>query len=358
MTQPDHDLLVIFGAGASFDSHPRVPPESAMTELPMPLDDDAAGALWWRPPLANQLFHDRYARVQSDYPHLLPLINRLRPTTTSGQGSWSLEGVLDRLSAEAGQTPVRHQQLLAVRFYLSHLLTKITRYWSGALFGTSNYASILDTIQHCTGAARVTLATFNYDSLLEIALALPTIDHQFKHLDDYFTAPKFSLIKLHGSTNWVQSVEGGPADLMRQGHVVPSKIIAAGAEIQVAARVEMADNHPSTHVVPALAIPRSTGKGFVCPRSHIAHLEGAVNRTRKVIVVGWRATDGHLLELVAKHQQTPWRFLIAQGNQSDARDVADRIKGAGVRLVDSDSALVDDGFSGLLTSDVLGSFLS
>src|SRR5438045_2617448 len=98
-------LLVIFGAGASFDSSPAHPP-SVHSEA--------------RPPLANELFDNRLPFVQrmNVFPMCLPII----PLLQNLPENVSVEQRLEQLQAEATRYPLRHQQLASVRFYLQHML--------------------------------------------------------------------------------------------------------------------------------------------------------------------------------------------------------------------------------------------
>ena len=97
-----HVLLVIFGAGASYDSSPdRLPPEP-----PFGGDDPS------RPPLANDLFVDKdlYRQFRNAFPQFLDVIGELLP-----RGGWSIENALQQLDAEASKNSRRKQQLAAIR---------------------------------------------------------------------------------------------------------------------------------------------------------------------------------------------------------------------------------------------------
>jgi len=88
-------LLVIFGAGASYDSVLQLPPRSS--------NEDS------RPPLANQLFDDRglFVQVMNEYVACKPLVNLLR-------GNIQVERQLARFEEEDAKTfPPRRSQLAA-----------------------------------------------------------------------------------------------------------------------------------------------------------------------------------------------------------------------------------------------------
>src|SRR5881396_977167 len=186
-------LLVIFGAGASYDSAPMRRPER------FPNDE-------YRPPLAKQLFEDRpvFRDAMRRFQACLPVIPRLQRE--------EVEGELENLLREADGYPQRHRQLAAIKYYLQYTLWECGYRWSDqALRGVSNYTTLLDAIEHRRlKAAReapplgsyteVLLVTFNYDTLLEIGLK-DALGFEALSIPDYIEeARPYKLIKVHGST--------------------------------------------------------------------------------------------------------------------------------------------------------------
>ncbi len=155
-------LMVIFGAGASFDSA-----QSSRIQV-------VGGAirydgLPYRPPLANDLFADRnraFAAHIRAYPKMHAILPLLRERSQK-----SVEEVLESLQSEAGAYPERHRQLAAVRFYLRDLLWECTDQWIDHTSGVTNYSPLIDQILRWHGTKEpIALVTFNYDLLLENAL--------------------------------------------------------------------------------------------------------------------------------------------------------------------------------------------
>ena len=102
-------LMVIFGAGASYDCvSSRLPDKYPPTHYP------------YRLPLANQLFDDRrdFNAWMNEYPKCRPIIPLLRNASLDG----SVESELERLRAEGADYPERYKQLAAVQFYLRRML--------------------------------------------------------------------------------------------------------------------------------------------------------------------------------------------------------------------------------------------
>src|SRR5690242_14572422 len=99
-------LMVILGAGASYDSVPFLPPGSAPQEEQ-------------RPPLAKDLFAPRgdFLVAMSTFSECRSVIPQLQNPM-----SGSVEQELERLQSEADEYPVRLQQLAAIRYYLQYVL--------------------------------------------------------------------------------------------------------------------------------------------------------------------------------------------------------------------------------------------
>ena len=158
-------LLVIFGAGASYDSDSsRPPPPDGTFSV---ISDMESGS---RPPLANDLFENRPGFKESLdlYSDCHPIVPCLRDM----DGQRSIEQVLEELQLEAEEEPRyvdRLIQLAAVRLYLRSMLLKTSERWSGECGGITNYLALLDQIRRWAHR-RVALVTFNYDPLLEHAL--------------------------------------------------------------------------------------------------------------------------------------------------------------------------------------------
>ena len=94
-------LMVVFGAGASFDVRPR---SSA------PTSSDAIV------PLAAQLFDPVYGAFAVRYPAAQPLLKRLRAAGSD------VEKELEAIRAEAVKEAFLARQLEAVRYYLASLI--------------------------------------------------------------------------------------------------------------------------------------------------------------------------------------------------------------------------------------------
>ena len=105
-------LLVIFGAGASYDSVSQ----SILARISEPDRQE------WQPPLAADLFRDRsvFEEVLSRLPQCAALVSDLQRKVAAGASLEQELGIW--VAREATEYPPRHRELMALRFYLQETL--------------------------------------------------------------------------------------------------------------------------------------------------------------------------------------------------------------------------------------------
>jgi len=319
-------LLVIFGAGASYDSSrdfPPIAPRAANTNFatpPPPPDEGEA----WRPPLASELFHDnkqRFGDIVARYPRLHPILGRLREPLNGR----SVEEELQSLQNEAEAYPEGKRQLLSVRYYLRDLLAEVTENWLKRTRLT-NYAPLIDQIlRFRTGGEAVCLVTFNYDVLLDRALT--SFGYNPQSLDHYFDAhPTLKLFKPHGSVDWARFVDAppgsrfSPPQLIEQADTIKLSddyLVSNATDPQQLYRY----NRP---ILPAIAIPVQTKSEdtFEWPTRHREYLEELLPSVTKILIIGWQAREAHFLQML--RERLPMggrrvaRILAVGRNSADA----------------------------------------
>jgi hypothetical protein len=175
-------LMVIFGAGASYDSWSSFPPEQ------MPRTSDI-----FRPPLAKELFlpYEPYRKTSEVYVRCQPLIPFLESRD-------NVEEILERFSIEAEQDAERRRQLLALQFYIRGIIVACQDSWLRTTHRMTNFRTLLDQVSRLQ---EVCFVTFNYDVLLENALL--AIDVLFPDISSYVSGTKYKRFKLHGSIDWI-----------------------------------------------------------------------------------------------------------------------------------------------------------
>jgi len=323
--------MVIFGAGASYDSSPTYPPGG--TPPPPGMGDLSPYDDYYRPPLAKDLFADRPLFIQSldQFPQCKSIVPRLRdPAVIRGQTS--IETRLQEIEEEARTYHRGAQELAAVRCYLQSAISQCEMHWQATTRGITNYQTLLREIERThIGDGPVCLVTFNYDTLLESALE--QFGLRIGHMEHYTQNPSlFRIFKLHGSVNWGQEAEIHPPQNVNREHPpsVLRYMIENAAQLQVSdrfvlcerGRMGVVNNRP---VFPAIAIPVERKRRFQCPRYMIEHLVEMLPLVTKIMIIGWRATEDNFLDLLGQHLRPGAYISIVAGNHSEAEKISARL---------------------------------
>jgi hypothetical protein len=316
-------LMVILGAGASFDSAPAYRlvysggGNSNFGVSASPRDDGGP----WRPPLAKDLFLDRHhalGEIVGKYPKLTHILPYLREPSNGR----SVEQMLESLQEEGKGNPESQREFASVRFYLCDLLHKVTEEWSSRTNGVTNYAPLVrDILRFNNSGEQVCLVTFNYDLLLERALY--TFDFKRRLPEDHLDShPILKLFKLHGSVDWSRIVE-----LPEGTRLLPQHLIEQAHTIRLSDKFVLA-NSTSPYdmhnfgkpIFPAIAIPvqTKTEQYFECPITHRTSLAGMLKDITKILIIGWQAREAHFLEMLRSNIPRLRHVMVVGGNASDA----------------------------------------
>src|SRR5690242_12011068 len=197
-------LLIIVGAGATYDSDWRRPPGG--------LSPYQQEGIAWRPPLAKELFdEDRFGEYVARYPPRQGLMNQLR------QAGEAVESELERIRDLSKDQEHLPHQLLAVRYYLRDLIEETVELWNKAKPDRmTNFTQFLTRLEpwrqqqsrRLGNQERVAIVTFNYDTLFDDALTNLLPRFHLRGIHDYTADPRYQLFKLHGSVNWWRDVRG------------------------------------------------------------------------------------------------------------------------------------------------------
>ena len=325
-------LMVIFGAGASYDSIPAHPPHAGAF-FKTATNRSVIGSDQ-RLPLANELFADRtdFARWILQFERCQPIIPLLRKASENSM----VEGALENLQKEAGEYPERFRQLAAIRYYLHGMLWECDLKWQEAAGGVTNYKTLLDQIQRWRKPSQqICLVTFNYDRMLETALTSVGINIQ--ELRDYIGSDQYKVIKVHGSVNWAREVNSSIADLNnRNVWQVAHELIDRAPDLDISEKYSIVREYPiaklsNQALFPALAIPVEAKRQFECPEEHLAELCEFIPKVTKILIVGWRATEEHFLKLLRDNlSMVDLRIMAVSGSIDEANKVGERIEHAGI----------------------------
>jgi hypothetical protein len=332
-------LMVIFGAGASFDSaqacRVAYPPHSPVTGLP------------FRPPLANDLFADRdraFAHLIGRYPQMHAILPLLRE-----RSSKSVEEVLESLQNEAKAYPVGYRQLAAVRFYLRDLLYDCTYGWLEHVCNVTNYSALVDQILRRQNVSEeIAFVTFNYDLLLENALT--SFGFSWSEPEAFLAShPLLKVFKLHGSVNWARFVDPlgrGGSNALIEG---AEKIKPYGPFVSVNRGQEEKDGKL---LFPAIAIPVQSkdNSTFACPDSHLDYLKVMLPKVTKILIIGWQAREAHFTALLKSYLKSVVRVFVISGNKAEGKSVLDHFAVQVGGRVSSTSLISQGGFTDFIVN--------
>lgn len=284
--------MVIFGAGASYDSDPRYP------------SPNVGG----RPPLANELFDDRFNSQISQHPACAPLMDELR-------NCGDIERYLEDRAARSEKYPRIRTELLSLRYYLSAVVKQSTEAWYDQAGGVTNYARLLHNLQDWSEDTETNIAfvTFNYDTLLEKA-AQASLQKNITNIRDYISEHNFKIYKLHGSVDWMRMVSGVENISPAQQPTPQFNILPHSTALELTTHYEKTYSpdvpplNSGIAYIPAIAVSTATKSTFECPETHLLDLKSTLPHITMIMIIGWRATESHFLKL--------WKDIPKQSNTS------------------------------------------
>jgi hypothetical protein len=287
--------LVIFGAGASYDS--------VDLEYAAGLGQRLASGGVHRPPLANQLFDERqdFITAMNKWSEMAGLVPRLRQAVVNRAGP-SIEETLREIQDEADEFPWRRAHLLALRHYLSEILDRPCETWLEAAGRATNYAGLVDQLGQRRGRdsdPNWLFVTFNHDRLLEAAMRDIFGWRIGETFDDYLLGD-FALIKPHGSVGWWQHLVTPMGRAIEESE--PHRLINLAARAEFRTDAFLVEGVPRSGAwQPAIAIPVDRTKSFVCPEDHLARMRRDLERVTSILIVGWRGSEQHFLDVMYEH---------------------------------------------------------
>ena len=317
-------LMVIFGAGATFDSAPRYPARTS--EPQVELD---------RPPLADQLFDEKppFAAAMDRFKACRPLISPLRYRS---QGV-SVEQALSRLQGTCLQNDQGRREMVAIRFYLQFMIRECVSGWENRHNHVTNYYTLLHSIRQNRKDLKVAFVTFNYDTMLEDALSV-VMNLPIKTIDDYVKSPEYKLFKVHGSVNWGRSMTGVPfpdnmvADQFTNEMIRFGNIILQGDCVtkHYSLTEDSGQDQEPEPLFPAIAIPVETKAEFECPDKHLSLLKSSIREITKILIIGWRGMDPHFIQILLDGWHSDIRVQIVCGGVADGDSVRKTMEAAGL----------------------------
>jgi hypothetical protein len=252
-----------------------------------------------------------------------PLVDRLRTAPANGL---VLENVLPEIEQETNPYTARKSQLLAIRCYLREIISGCASSWFGASNGVTNFHSLVDPVERWRIAndERVTYVTFNYDTLLEWALADVIRDVRMEDFGYFYR--EFHLYKPHGSVDWVRPIgplQGHARWTRRQfvfafaGQYLEDKQPIVSPDIT---QFEKEIDGELFGLIPALALPIRDKLSFEFESAHLGLMTNDVRQTSRVIAIGWRGLESHFVDLWRTRNNLFDLLVVAQDQQRRATD--------------------------------------
>jgi len=303
-------LMVICGAGASYDSAP----------------DQGIS----RPPLAAGL--TEYPSVAATYPASRAVIDYL--DRAAGNGSTSLEAGLAAFAELAERSTDRMMQLTAFRFYLCEVIQNATRAWLNATHGRTYYLALFNYLLEWQERSKepIRIVTFNYDTLIEDALRSLFTDWRFDNVTSYVSRRNWTLMKLHGSITWSRvggsTAEPGGANVDR-AIAAANQLASPDLEFAVTSALDMPSLDNRVYF-PALAVPMANKTSFECPPLHIDALKSCFPEVNRLLICGWRAAEAHAVEILS-HINPGYYLGIVAGSEEDLQEAHENLGIAGRR---------------------------
>jgi hypothetical protein len=312
-------LLVIFGAGASYDSDPAIP------QLAFP----------HRPPLAAGLFTSTFGDIKDKHPESSILFPRL---TRAGS---KIEQELESIVSQTDTYENYNRGLVSLRYYLTDVLETCEGDWLRSYHPVTNYLYLVERLYRwqVDHQEKLVFLTFNYDTLLDDAYAF-VFAVKLKKMSDYIGQESQKLFKVHGSTWWRRKVttDGNPSltrtDLTNE-NVLFNEMwpVTMTKEYFTVAEVFASDPLQKAGYIPAIAIPTINKDGFECPADHLTQLEAVLKDVDRVLVVGWRGMEAHFLRLWSKVGTVRLtKILVVSGSPEGASETVTNLRtGTGIR---------------------------
>jgi hypothetical protein len=334
--------MVIFGAGASYDSISSRPPELHLRKTPEGMT---------RPPLAFELFTDNdfFRGRVARFPRCRSLLAELEPRP--GRECPSVEEILEGIRATADDTDLK--ELCSVQYYLRDLIRDCQQDWIQRWHGATNYHALLRQVRKYGPACFV---TFNYDTMFEAALG----DHgvQIKGINDCYGI-QLPLFKLHGSIDWELLVEvprEWNRDLGEQEMIdfAPSHRHSEFFRKAGEPGIPNVSQRLSAWI-PAIAIPMASKAQFVCPPTHVVALAQQIPQVDKILIVGWKAAEQSFLKLLCPHLRRSVDVLAVCKDANEGNETLEKLKAAGLQI----NGVADPGgFSSFVANNRVQPFLA
>lgn len=317
-----NDLLVIFGAGASFDCADKT--KSSVNKE-------------YRPPLTSQIFSRQYPLEDRSTPGGInsfkdSILNRHFFASSIGHEynpNTSLEIYLSGLKISNYASD--RKKYLALCIYLHDLFENISsRYLNASL--DNNYHSLLLKLRK-TQFPRINFLTTNYDTIFDATLE-KLYTFVFQDLNDYLNfqgdGKTFNYIKAHGSINWSFLLNDQCIELRESDNIINGRI---NVNDDLMRSIESANLVKINHMIasgkikfPAIAVPLGKYK-FISP-VQVENFLGQKLNVSHILIIGYSGRDNTIFDLLKKILTipAPANIFIVDKDEENVVNVSDSFK--------------------------------
>ena len=297
-------LAIILGAGASHSINQ---------------DHKLSDNQNYRPPLVTDIFRGNreFRAILHKYTLAEGLASLIDSKIRQNKDGMGLEQILKEYqdSLDVGERSLITNNFLEIPLYLNELFGEI-----GVNFTTQpdEYNSLvllaLDKIDD------VLFLTLNYDVLLEIPLS-HNFNIDFSQETDYTNHKGWSLIKLHGSSNWYKPFSKqtgilGDSEYFRliRDSQLPLSLQNSFKFFNLYERARKYDD--LTAIYPAITVPVAGKYQINCPVSHEKRAKEFLSDCQNYLIIGTSGKDQDLLDLLKQNAKGGKALAIGRHEDS------------------------------------------
>jgi len=333
--------------------------------------NDTTGRLM-RPPVTNQLIEERYlfAEIANDYREVYDILGEINLRMSSSEDRLSFEQCLTHIMDRGVGDSHRLIQLVALHFYLRDFFGHLCK---NRHFLDQNAYSILINRLIDLSKSRACVVSFNYDTLFERSIELSPINQSFRSMGDYIDGD-IKIFKPHGSHDWVNLIRKNTYGLAAATKVALYNYLKGKPELLNKIVYEKPQPYHETEIdeahrrdnafMPAIAIPLNNKQNYVFPDAHFEALTVALKEIDRILIIGWRAADDFILDLIknsipVEKLTTIPIHIVAEGKKVAPREEAEIILSRILEkwgIINVGHAFEGD-FAKYIGTDKLGEFL-
>lgn len=297
-------LTIILGAGASHSLNPD----------PKALDNQG-----FRPPLASDIFRGNreFRAILNKYPLAEILASDIDRKIRQNKEGVGLEQILKDYESnlKSGKDSLITRNFLQIPLYLNELFGEIGVHFTKQPDEYNNLVTLaLDKVDD------VLFLTLNYDTLLEIPLAR-SFGIDFSNETDYISQQGWSLVKLHGSTNWYRQFPQQVQDLGDVAYFQLLKTSPLPLPLQktfvFTKYFEHANKYEGqTPVYPAITVPVDGKYDINCPESHETRAKEFLADCTNYLIIGTSGKDQDLLDLLKNNAKGGKTLVVGREEAS------------------------------------------